>query len=72
MINNITQHFTRNSAITSSKHRIASINSILTAFFKKFFILISKPVYTITPNGIKISILYFLPNKPRRALKSLV
>jgi ribosomal VAR1-like protein len=70
MINNITQHFTRNSAITSSKHRIASINSILIAFFKKFFILISKPVYTITPNGIKISILYFLPNKPRR--KSLV
>jgi len=69
MINNITKHFTRNSAITSSKHRIASINSILIAFFKKFFILISKPVYTVTPNGIKISILYFLPNMPKKTNK---
>lgn len=69
MINNITKHFTRNSAITSSKHRIESINSILTTFFKKFFILISKPVYTITPNGIKISILYFLPHTPKKGKK---
>lgn len=72
MINNITKHFTRNSAITSSKHRIESINSILTAFFKKFFILISKPVYTITPNGIKISILYFLPRTPRKGKKTFL
>jgi len=72
MINNITKHFTRNSAITSSKHRIESINSILTAFFKKFFILISKPIYTITPNGIKISILYFLPKTPRRSKKTFL
>jgi len=72
MINNITKHFTRNSAITSSKHRIESINSILTAFFKKFFILISKPVYTITPNGIKISILYFLPRSPRKGKKTFL
>jgi hypothetical protein len=70
MINNITKHFTRNSAITSSKHRIESINSILTTFFKKFFILISKPVYTITPNGIKISILYFLPLAPKKGTKT--
>lgn len=69
MINNITKHFTRNSAITSSKHRIESINSILTTFFKKFFILISIPVYTITPNGIKISILYFLPKAPIKGQK---
>lgn len=72
MINNITKHFTRNSAITSSKHRIESINSILTTFFKKFFILISKPVYTITPNGIKISILYFLPQTPKKGKKTFL
>jgi len=74
MINNITKHFTRNSASTSfgAKHRIASINSILTAFFKRFFILISKPVYTITPNGIKISILYFLPKTPGNSKKSFL
>lgn len=40
--------------------QISSINKILEAFFKKFLILISKPVYTNTPNGIKISLLYFL------------
>ena len=70
MINNITKHFTRNSAITSSKHRIENINSIISTFFKKFFILISKPVYTITPNGIKISILYFLPQTPKKGKKT--
>lgn len=40
--------------------QISSINKILEAFFKKFLILISKPVYTNTPNGIKISLLYFI------------
>jgi SepF-like predicted cell division protein (DUF552 family) len=73
MIHNITKYFAPANFINSkgplSKisnvklqyQQIASINKILTTFFKKFFILISKPVYTITPNGIKISILYFLP-----------
>lgn len=41
--------------------KILIINKILVNFFKKFYILISKPVFTITPNGIKISILYYLP-----------
>jgi hypothetical protein len=43
--------------------KIQIINRILVYFFKKFNILISKPIFTITPNGIKISILYYLPTK---------
>lgn len=73
MINNITKYFAHKEVLTSKGplsqinnvklqyQQIASINKILTTFFKKFFILISKPIYTNTPNGIKISILYFLP-----------
>lgn len=77
MINNITKYFS--SPLTSSKgplfkitnvkvqyQKIASVNKILATFFKKFYILISKPIYTITPNGIKISILYFLPSLPSK------
>lgn len=40
---------------------ITIINRILVNFFKKFYILISKPIFTITPDGIKISIMYYLP-----------
>lgn len=64
MINNITKHFARTTAVpmaAETKIKKDVINNILTAFFKKFYILISSPVYTITPNGIKISILYFQP-----------
>ena len=76
MINNITKYFSRTTthniinnkgpltAINNVKlqhHKINIINRILVNFFKKFYILISKPVFTITPNGIKISILYYLP-----------
>jgi hypothetical protein len=76
MINNITKYFSRTTthnifnnkgpltAINNVKiqnHKILIINKILVNFFKKFYILISKPVFTITPNGIKISILYYLP-----------
>lgn len=81
MINNITKYFS--SPLTSSKgplfnitnvkvqyHKIASVNRILSTFFKKFYILISKPIYTITPNGIKISILYFLPSSPSKKINS--
>lgn len=77
MINNITKYFS--SPLTSSKgplfkitnvkvqyQKIASVNKILATFFKKYYILISKPIYTITPNGIKISILYFLPTSPSK------
>ena len=77
MINNITKYFSPSAGASVSKgplskvnnvklqyQKIASINSILATFFRKFYILISKPVYTITPNGIKISILYFLPKSP--------
>src|SRR5271170_8084306 len=41
--------------------KITIITRILINFFKKFYILISKPIFTITPNGVKISILYYLP-----------
>lgn len=76
MINNITKYFSRTTthniinnkgpltAINNVKlqhHKINIINRILVNFFKKFYILISKPIFTITPNGIKISILYYLP-----------
>jgi hypothetical protein len=76
MINNITKYFSRTTthniinnkgpltAINNVKlqhHNINIINRILVNFFKKFYILISKPIFTITPNGIKISILYYLP-----------
>lgn len=73
MINNITKYFAHKAVLNSKGplsqisnvklqyQQIASINKILTAFFKKFYILISKPIYTNTPTGIKISILYFLP-----------
>jgi hypothetical protein len=78
MINNITKYFSRRSThnIINNKGPLTSINNIklhdpkvklitkiLVNFFKKFYILISKPIFTITPNGIKISILYYLPNK---------
>lgn len=78
MINNITKYFAQKevlnnkgplSKISNVKlqyQQIASINKILTTFFKIFFILISKPIYTITPNGIKISILYFMPTAPAK------
>jgi hypothetical protein len=76
MINNITKYFSRTTthniinnkgpltAINNVKlqhNKINVINKILVNFFKKFYILISKPIFTITPNGIKISILYYLP-----------
>jgi len=86
MINNITKYFAHKEVLNSKGplsqisnvklqyQQIASINKILTAFFKKFYILISKPIYTNTPTGIKISILYFLPqtntkNKKKRIYK---
>ena len=86
MINNITKYFAHKEVLNSKGplsqisnvklqyQQIASINKILTAFFKKFYILISKPIYTNTPTGIKISILYFLPqtntkNKKNRIYK---
>ena len=71
MINNIARHFvqakkdntriplTNVTNVKLQNQQISSINKILEAFFKKFLILISKPVYTNTPNGIKISLLYF-------------
>lgn len=76
MINNITKYFSRTStqsiiqnkgpltAINNVKlqPKVKTINKILVNFFKKFYILISKPVFTITPFGVKISILYYLPN----------
>lgn len=76
MINNITKYFSRTSThnifnnkgpltvvnnVKLQHHKIKIINRILVNFFKKFYILISKPVFTITPNGIQISILYYLP-----------
>lgn len=73
MINNITKYFAHKEVLNSKGplsqisnvklqyKQIASINKILSTFFKNFYILISKPIYTNTPNGIKISILYFLP-----------
>lgn len=86
MINNITKYFSsplRASSPWGSKgplfkitnvkvqyQKIASVNRILATFFKKFYILISKPIYTITPNGIKISILYFLPSSPSKKINS--
>lgn len=38
-----------------------SINKVLTAFFKTHFILISKPVYTVQEDTIKISLCYYKP-----------
>lgn len=86
MINNITKYFSSPLSasspwgskgplfkITNVKvqyQKIASVNRILATFFKKFYILISKPIYTITPNGIKISILYFLPSSPSKKINS--
>jgi hypothetical protein len=75
MINNITKYFsltTQNlfnnkgpiTAINNIKLQqpnITIINRILITFFKKYYILISKPIFTMTPSGIKISILYYLP-----------
>ena len=76
MINNITKYFSRTTThnIINNKGPLTAINNvklqhlkiniinrILVNFFKKFYILISKPNFTITPNGIKISILYYLP-----------
>lgn len=76
MINNITKYFSRVTthnivnnkgpltAINNVKlqhQKILIINRILVNFFNKFYILISKPIFTITPNGVKISILYYLP-----------
>lgn len=76
MINTITKHFARSNfstvdathIVTSAETKIKKdvINNILTTFFKKFYILISTPVYTITPNGIKISILYFQPTTAKK------
>ena len=78
MINNITKYFAGSPAINSKGplsqvsnvklqyQKLATINSILTTFFRKFYILISKPIYTITPNGIKISVLYFSPKASKK------
>lgn len=80
MINNITKYFALNAQksrgpikilgnIKIQYQQINNINKILTAFFKKFYILISKPVYSNTVNGIKISILYFMPKAKKRFIK---
>lgn len=49
------------SQLALQHQKITIITRILINFFKKFYILISKPIFTITPNGVKISILYYLP-----------
>lgn len=81
MINNITKYFAHKEVLNSKGplsqisnvklqyKQIASINKILSTFFKNFYILISKPIYTNTPNGIKISILYFLPKRNKKNKK---
>nr|QRH18079.1 ribosomal protein S3 [Clavulina sp.] len=80
MINNITKYFALNAQksrgplkmlgnVKLQFQEINNINKILTAFFKKFYILISKPVYSNTANGIKISILYFMPKTKKRFVK---
>ena len=80
MINNITKYFALNAQksrvplkmlgnVKLQFQQINNINKILTAFFKKFYILISKPVYSNTANGIKISILYFMPKTKKRFVK---
>lgn len=76
MINQITKYFSnqnlqifsgnylsRNNHIKLQHQTINAVNKVLTTFFKKFYILISKPSYSIQANTIKITIFYYQPEK---------
>lgn len=80
MINQITKYFStqqlqifsgnylhRNPNIRITAQTINSVNKVLTAFFKKFYILISKPSYTIQANTVKITIFYYKPRPVKRS-----
>ena len=72
MINQITKYFSdqslsiysgnylsRNKHIRLQAQTINSVNKVLTTFFKKFYVLISTPSYSIQENSIKITIFYY-------------
>jgi len=47
------------------------VTLLLTAYFNKFFCLISKPVFTITPNKVKIHLFYYKPELESEEYKDL-
>lgn len=74
--NQITKHFndqklqilngnyvSRNNNIKLQYQTTTAVDKILTTFFKKFSILISKPIYSIQANTIRITIFYYQPEK---------
>lgn len=80
MINQITKYFAGlqifNGQYTSKNNHIPSqtinsVNKVLRTFFKKFYILISKPVYSITNNTVKITIFYYTTREDAVRLKFL-
>lgn len=47
-----------------------NVTLLLTTYFKTFYCLISKPVFRITPNGVKIHLMYYKPISSISQLRS--